>query len=91
MVEKDRGQYTFDMFAALAERTIKRLWIIIILLIVLLAATNGAWIHYTKQFETVETWQDVYQSADGDGTNNFIGGDYNGYAEDQNQNEEARP
>jgi len=61
------------------ERTIKRLWIIVLVLIILLAATNGAWIYYESQFETAETVQDVWQEADGDGNNQFIGGDYNGY------------
>lgn len=38
--------------AALArfERTIKRLWITIIILILLLASTNAAWIYYESQF-----------------------------------------
>ena len=32
------------------ERTIKRLWILLILVISLLVATNGAWIVYESQF-----------------------------------------
>lgn len=32
------------------ERTIKRLWILLIILICLLMATNGAWIAYEAQF-----------------------------------------
>ena len=40
---------------ARAERTIKRLWILCILLIVLLVGTNIAWIHYESQWETAET------------------------------------
>jgi len=40
---------------ARAERTIKRLWIIAIILILLLAGTNGAWIWYESQWEVVET------------------------------------
>lgn len=61
------------------ERTIKRLWILVILIIVLLVGTNAGWIWYESQFETVETWQDVEQTADGNGINRFIGGDYYGY------------
>ncbi len=64
------------------ERTVKRLWIVVILLIVLLAASNGAWIWYESQMETVETYQDVWQEADGFGNNQFIGGAFNGSAED---------
>ena len=67
------------------DRTERRLWIIIILLIVLLVGTNGAWIWYESQFETVyqEEYieQDVEQSADDGGSNNFVGGDYYGDAE----------
>lgn len=40
---------------ARAERTIKRLWILCILLVVLLVGTNIAWIHYENQWETAET------------------------------------
>ena len=64
------------------ERTIKRLWIVVLVLIILLAASNGAWIYYESQMETVETYQDVWQEADGFGNNQFIGGDFNGSAED---------
>ena len=53
-------QYYIDIISAMAERTIKRLWIAIILLIVLLVGTNVAWIYYENQFveevtEPVET------------------------------------
>ena len=40
---------------ARAERTIKRLWILCILLVVLLVGTNIAWIRYENQWETAET------------------------------------
>ena len=44
------------------ERQIKRLWIAVLLLIVLLVGTNGAWLWYNSQFETVETVMEEYQS-----------------------------
>ena len=56
---------------ARAEITIKRLWITILLLIVLLVGTNGAWIWYCNQWETVESWE-IMQENDG-ANNNFIG------------------
>ena len=60
---------------ARAERTIKRLWILCILLIILLVGTNAAWIYYESQYEdVVTTTQEVTQDND-NGTNNFIGGD----------------
>lgn len=37
------------------ERTIKRLWIVVLVLIGLLAASNGAWIWYESQFVD-ESW-----------------------------------
>ena len=55
---------------ARAERTAKRLWITILLLIVLLVGTNGAWIWYENQFEDVAISQE-----NEDGYNNFIGND----------------
>ena len=54
MVDKER-QYSIDILAAMTERTIRRLWILIILLIVLLFASNGAWIYYESQFAD-ESW-----------------------------------
>lgn len=57
------------------ERQLKRLWITILVLIVLLVGTNAAWIWYESQFEDV--YQEVVQEAD-NGTNNFVGGDIYG-------------
>ena len=55
---------------ARAERTAKRLWITILLLIVLLVGTNGMWIWYQSQFEDIAISQE-----NEDGYNNFIGND----------------
>lgn len=57
---------------ARAERGAKRLWTVIILLVVLLVGTNGAWLWYESQFETVTT--EVTQE-NADGYNNYIGND----------------
>lgn len=58
---------------ARAERGAKRLWTVIILLIVLLVGTNSAWLWYESQFETVETVEVTQENADG--YNNYIGND----------------
>ena len=58
---------------ARAERSAKRLWVVVILLIVLLVGTNGAWLWYESQFETVETVEVTQENADG--YNNYIGND----------------
>ncbi len=43
------------------ERIIRRQWILCIILIVLLAVTNGAWVYYESQFtdETLTVTQDL--------------------------------
>ena len=69
------------------ERIIHRLWIMCLALLVALLATNIGWIIYESQFEYyTETIQEVSQDASDGGTNNFIGGDYNGKTEDDNDN-----
>lgn len=61
------------------ERTIKRLWILAILLVVLLVGSNCAWIFYESQFvnEIVTTEIDAQQETV-DGNNYVVGGDMNG-------------
>lgn len=50
---------------ARAERINKRLWILCIILIVLLAVSNGLWFYYESQFEdVVTTTQTVTQDVD---------------------------
>ena len=44
------------------ERQIKRLWITVLVLIVMLVGTNGAWLLYNSQFQAVETVMEEYQS-----------------------------
>ena len=65
-------QYDIDLLSAMAERTIKRLWIVILVLIIALIGTNGAWLYYESQFETITT--EVTQE-NADGYNNYIGND----------------
>ena len=64
---------------------IKSLIAVIVILIVLLVGSNIAWIVYENSFEDYVITQDVEQDAD-NGTNNFVGGDYYGEAEDKNNN-----
>lgn len=72
-----------ELYASSMERTIKRLWITILLLIVFLVGTNVAWIIYESQYE--ETTQTVTQELDGDNaSNNFVGGDYGKSEADSN-------
>ena len=85
MAEKE-SQYQNDIFAAFAERTVKRLWILIILLVVLLFGSNAAWTWYELQWQDVTVMQEVEQDAN-NGTNNFIGGDFYGAANGENNGE----
>ena len=62
---------------ARAERSFKRLWAAIILLIVLLVGTNAGWIWFESQFEYSQTTQEVTQESN-HGDNSFIGGDVGG-------------
>lgn len=66
----DNEKFLQEMYCASMERTIKRLWITIILLIVLLVGSNICWIVYENQFEDVVVTQD-----NADGYNNYIGND----------------
>lgn len=54
---------------ARAERTIKRLWILCIILIILLVATNAMWVYYESQFEDTVT---VTQESSTEGGGNAI-------------------
>lgn len=70
----------FESATARQERTIKRLWILCIILIVSLLGTNAGWLWYEKQFEDVVVTQEVEATADGssDLNLNTVGGDYYG-------------
>lgn len=64
--------FSGDSVLAFAERTIKRLWIAIILLIVLLVASNALWIWNEAQY--VDEQVEVTQRNE-DGYNSYIGND----------------
>lgn len=79
-----------EILTGMAERTIKRLWVIIILLVCVLVATNGAWIYYESQFVT-EEWTFEAQAdgdsnaiANGNGEVYFYGGESEGDAQEAN-------
>ena len=52
------------------ERTNKRLFIVVLVLILSLIGTNGAWITYENSFQDIVVTQDSL-----DGNNNYIGED----------------
>ena len=72
--------YAHEGMMARMERTNHRLWIVVIVLIVSLLATNLAWIIYEMQWEVYEEQvQEVTQRATGENPSNIVvGGDYGG-------------
>lgn len=71
MEQQNIPYFVHEGIMARMERTIKRLWVLCIILIVLLTLTNGAWIYYESQFvDEVTITQD-----NKDGYNNYIGND----------------
>ena len=83
--------YIHEGMMARQERTIRRLWILCIIIFLAFVGSNAAWMYYESQFEEQVITQEVMQdSADG-GMNtyngNIIGGDVNGETADQNYSE----
>ena len=67
---KDVPYIAHESAVARLERVIKRLWVLVLVLIVLLAASNAAWLYYESSFEEIRIEQDNES-----GYNNFIGND----------------
>ena len=67
------------------ERTIRRLWILLLVLVVLLVGSNALWIWYESQFEDVTTEVEMENES---GFISYIGRDgdiYNGETESENE------
>ena len=80
---KDVPYIVHEGAVARLERVIKRMWVLVLSLIILLVASNGAWIWWESQYQTIET-NTTQENADG--YNNYIGnaGDIvNGNADNQ--------
>ena len=77
---KAQQRYMFDTKSAQDERTIKRLWITILVIFFAFVATNAGWIIYENQFEDITIEQEG--STDQGGSNYFNGtGELNIYGE----------
>lgn len=56
MDKKNEVSYVvFESIMARAERTIERLWILAIILVVLFVGSNAGWLYYESQFEDTTT------------------------------------
>lgn len=59
--------FAIESCIAALERTIRRLWILCILLAVFLVASNAAWIYYESQWQVVqETTETTTVDVEGD-------------------------
>lgn len=76
----------YESTMARMERANKRSFIIIIILIIALIATNAGWVIYESQFETVETSTQIEAEQNGADVNIVGGGDINYGAESQSNN-----
>lgn len=76
----------YESATAREERHTKSLVLVIVLLIVLLVGSNGAWLWYNSQFETViETTETIFEDVaqeSAEGSNNIVGGDMIGETND---------
>ena len=82
---KDVPYIVHECAVARLESIIKRMWVLVLALIILLCASNAAWIWYCNQWETVESWEITQDNESG--YNNFIGNDgdiYNGETDNNN-------
>lgn len=70
MDEKIIPYIAFESATSRQERTIKRLWVLCIILIVALLGTNAGWLYWENQWEDV-----VVTQENADGYNNYIGND----------------
>ena len=67
---KDVPYIVHEAAMARQERTIKKIWILAILLVLLLVGTNVGWIVYESQYQDITITQE-----NADGYNNYIGND----------------
>ena len=79
-----RAAHELDM--ARLERANRRLWIILIMVILLLVGTNGFWIYYENQFEDSITTTTIDATQEGSGNNTVVGGDYGTKSENHKDN-----
>ena len=55
---KDVPYIVHEVAVARLERVIKRMWVLVLALIILLCASNAAWLYYESSFEEIRIEQD---------------------------------
>lgn len=73
-MDKDISFVAFESVCSRFERTIRRLWILVIILTILLVGTNCAWLWYESQFQYVETTEVSQDVNTEDGENVVVSG-----------------
>lgn len=74
----------FESVTSRQERTIKRLWVLNILLVILLVATNACWLWYESQFDYYTITQEATATENSDVCLQSIGGNYYGRQSETN-------
>lgn len=69
MDDKKISYNAYEFSLATLERTIKRLWIALIVCMVMLFVSNAMWVYYFAQYDYVSTTETTTYSQDGQGTN----------------------
>jgi len=82
-------KFEHEMAMAMAERTIIRLWVLCIILIICLIGSNIAWVCYESQWEVTESTQEVKQDIEtGDGDLGTVIGIGDNYGKDTSNSKE---
>lgn len=85
MEEKNIPAYALDIINASYNSTLKKLWMLVFVLVILLVGTNAGWLIYESQMQEVVVTENT---QDGNGVNLIGGGDINyGTETDNNKNE----
>ena len=66
----------FEGIEARHERTVRRLWILCLVIFAALVITNGAWVYYEAQYTDTSVEIEADQQADNNGNNYIVNGDY---------------
>lgn len=73
-VDRTPASVPFAVYESVMAQIRRLVWVIM-LLIVLLVGSNGAWLWYENQFEVVEETTTTITQDNADGYNNYIGND----------------
>ena len=70
-------EFALEMQGARLERTNKRMFALVVILVIALIGSNLGWLYYESQYVDEKTVIEAEQDADNQSRNIIIGGDYN--------------